>query len=376
VLSEETDTTTNPSSSLFSSYRENELTDNETTTEEEPSTRTEPHTPTSEPEMADSMTKEIGIQKPSDFDGDRKKMQSFVLQCKAYLTINGHIYKTDASKIAFILSFLNEKEAEAWRENYFLSIMKDGDLIFPTLKEFMEKFEEGFKPINRSKDAIHKINVLRQGKKTAEEIVTEFRLLSNQAGYTVSSPADHLHLIDRLQSVLNPSLVRKVLLSPDVPTTIDAWANRAMTIDTTYRQTNEVMERLLGDKKGSKTSQTYSRPSSSNNNNWRKKKEEKDPDAMDVDAMSTEKRAYLMKKGACFKCEKTGHLAKDHDEFVKKEEDKKKKGKETPKKDLKAIHALFSGLSKAEKEELLAMSKGDNEEDEEEEEEETDKKDF
>jgi uncharacterized protein DUF4939 len=258
VLSEETETTTNPSGSLFSSYRETDLTDDKTTTEEEPGNRTEPLTPNPETEMAEAMTKEIGIQKPSNFDGDRKKMQSFVLQCKAYLTINRHIYKTDASKIVFILSFLNEKEAETWRENYYLSIMKNGDLIFPTLKEFMEKFEEGFKPINRSKDVIHKINVLRQGKKTAEEIVTEFRLLSNQAGYTISSPADHLHLIDQLQSILNPSLIRKILLSPDVPTMIDAWANRAMMIDTTYRQTNEVMERLLGDKKGSKSSPTYS----------------------------------------------------------------------------------------------------------------------
>jgi uncharacterized protein DUF4939 len=326
--------------------------------------------------MVDTMTKEIGIQKPANFDGDRKKMQSFVLQCKAYLTINGHIYQTDASKIAFILSFLNEKEAEVWRENYFLSILQDDEsLKFPTFKEFMKKFEEGFKPVNRNKDAIHKINILRQGKKTAEEIITEFRLLSNQAGYTVSSPADHLHLIDRLQSVLNPSLVRRILLSPDVPTTIDEWATRAMTIDTTYRQTNEVMERLLGDKKGHKSTPNYSR-SSSSNNNWRKKKEEKDPDAMDVDTMSTEKRAYLMKKGACFKCEKTGHLAKDHDEFVKKEEDKKKKGKETPKKDLKAIHAMFSGLSKAEKEELLAMSKEDKEEEKDDEEDETEQEGF
>jgi uncharacterized protein DUF4939 len=165
VLSEETETTTNPSGLLFSSYRETDLTDDETTTEEEPGNQTEPLTPNPKTEMAEAMTKEIGIQKPSDFDGDRKKMQLFVLQCKAYLTINGHIYKTDASRTAFILSFLIEKEAETWRKNYYLSIMKNGDLIFPTFKEFMEKFKEGFKPINQSKDTIHKINVLRQGKK-------------------------------------------------------------------------------------------------------------------------------------------------------------------------------------------------------------------
>ena len=39
---------------------------------------------------------------------------------------------------------------------------------------------------------------------------------------------------------------------------------------------------------------------------------------MDIDAMSTEKRITLMKKGACFICEKPGHMAHNHDEYVKK----------------------------------------------------------
>ena len=46
--------------------------------------------------------------------------------------------------------------------------------------------------------------------------------------------------------------------------------------------------------------------------------EKKDNDAMDIDAMSTEKRITLMKKGACFICEKPGHMARDHDKYVKK----------------------------------------------------------
>ena len=74
---------------------------------------------------------------------------------------------------------------------------------------------------------------------------------------------------------------------------------------------------------------------------------------MDVDTMTTEKRTYLMRKGLCFKCEKPGHLSKDCDN----EGDKKGKGKTPQKRDIKAIHALFQGLTKAEQEELLALSK-------------------
>ena len=37
----------------------------------------------------------------------------------------------------------------------------------------------------------------------------------------------------------------------------------------------------------------------------------KDPNAMDIDAMTTEQREEAMKKGLCFRCRKQGHLSKD-----------------------------------------------------------------
>ena len=39
---------------------------------------------------------------------------------------------------------------------------------------------------------------------------------------------------------------------------------------------------------------------------------EKDPNAMDIDLLSVDERAKLMKDGKCFICRQTGHMAKDH----------------------------------------------------------------
>src|SRR6202789_3718207 len=39
---------------------------------------------------------------------------------------------------------------------------------------------------------------------------------------------------------------------------------------------------------------------------------EKDPNAMDIDSLSVDKRNKLMKDGKCFICQQTGHMAKDH----------------------------------------------------------------
>jgi hypothetical protein len=184
--------------------------------------------------------------------------------------------------------------------------------------------------------------------------ITEFRLLTNQAGYANTTASDHLHLIEKLQTVLNTNLVKRVLLLDDVPTTIDKWAEKAIQIDSNYQQTMETLDRLNGDKKSPKNNNAKTNTS----NNWRRKREEQDPDAMDVDTMSTGKRNYLMKKGACFICEEPGRRAKEHDDFVKERDEKKKgKAKVNPqKKDLRALHNLFQGLSKAEKEELLLMT--------------------
>jgi hypothetical protein len=40
-------------------------------------------------------------------------------------------------------------------------------------------------------------------------------------------------------------------------------------------------------------------------------REKRDPNAMDVDFMSTEERTTLMRKGACFRCKKPGHRANE-----------------------------------------------------------------
>ena len=110
----------------------------------------------------------------------------------------------------------------------------------------------------------------------------------------------------------------------------------------------------------------------SNKSGWsnyfdKSNKKERDPDAMDIDRLSPEKRTFLMKKGACFICEEPGHLAKDHDEHKKKEKKKtstrrtEAESSKTPskpsakKRDINKIHALLQALTAEETKELLAL---------------------
>jgi hypothetical protein len=104
----------------FSQWREQEpLSGTTTDTEEGPGYQT-PNEEGPVYETEDTMedlrrevqnAKEFNINKPKPFDGNRKDIQSFILDCRVYLQVNRNIYHNDDSKVAFILSFMNEKEA-------------------------------------------------------------------------------------------------------------------------------------------------------------------------------------------------------------------------------------------------------------------------
>jgi hypothetical protein len=173
-------------------------------------------------------------------------------------------------------------------------------------------------------------------------------------------------LIEKLQRVLNTSLIKKIMLSDNPPTTIDGWVEKAITIDSTYRITMEVLGQKINEDKTRNDKKT-DKPGWTNYFHSRKFKEERDPNAMDVDAMSTEKRAVLMKKGACFICEEPGHIAHDHKEHEKKKKENIRRTTSAPlkKKGVTEIHALLQTLSAEETKELLALQSTGQEKEEE-----------
>lgn len=287
-----------------------------------------------------SHPKEYGIGKPTPFEGDRSKVETFLQECLVYLTINRRVYDTDESKIGFMLSLLTDKEARDWKALYVRKMINSttGELTFPTTNRFIADLQEAFKIEDLTGTAMNKLTLLKQGKKTAEELVTEFRLLAGQAQLDTTTHSDNLHMIRLFRAALNPQLANKILFGDPVPGTIEGWLARAIHLDSNYRMAMAI------------AGKTPNRGNDRNQNrNWFKGNEAKDPNAMDVDAMMTdEKRANMMKRGLCFKCEEPGHLARDC-----------KKKKTPQKKPIREIHALLKVLTKEEKDELVKLQVDD-----------------
>ena len=75
---------------------------------------------------------------------------------------------------------------------------------------------------------------------------------------------------------------------------------------------------------------------------------------MDVDAMSIEGRNEFMKKGACFRCKKPGHLSKDcptKNKIIRIPQEAQKKM--TPREMYKHIQSLTAQLNEEEKTEFF-----------------------
>jgi hypothetical protein len=166
---------------------------------------------------------------------------------------------------------------------------------------------------------VNRLETLRQGKKTVEELNTEFLQIVGQAGMDRKTPSDHVHLIGYYRKMLEPRLSCRILFSDDVPKTINGWMEKVIQFDTNWKMGNLFFNQ---DIKGNPSKQKADTNKSNENACWWRTNERKDPNAMDVDALTMEERGILLRQGKCFCCKKMRHMAKDcPPELLKKKVD-------------------------------------------------------
>jgi len=109
--------------------------------------------PVTEPAYTMSAPKELGLCKPTLFHGDRKQISTFIQECKVYLSVNRAVYTTYEAKIAFILSYMNDKEAKKWKDTYLHSITDKimEDIKLPDIHALHRLIEETFQGLQSRK---------------------------------------------------------------------------------------------------------------------------------------------------------------------------------------------------------------------------------
>jgi Zinc knuckle len=88
---------------------------------------------------------------------------------------------------------------------------------------------------------------------------------------------------------------------------MDGWMETAIQFDTNWRMGSLFFNQ---DMKANSLKKADTNKSNRNTRWWRTS-ERKDPNVMDIDALTMEERGMLLRQGKCFRCKKTGHMAKN-----------------------------------------------------------------
>lgn len=165
---------------------------------------------------------------PEPFSGELGKCRGFVLQCSLVFRRSPQSFPDDASKISYIIGLLRDK-ALRWAE----AIIDEEKIYRYSYDDFLDLFKQTFSPKISEEEAAKKLWTLKQGNRSAAELVIEFRTLAADSGW--NAPA--------LKGAFLHALCEKLkdeLASRDEPDTLDDLIALAIRIDNRLRERNRL----------------------------------------------------------------------------------------------------------------------------------------
>ena len=185
--------------------------------------------------------KELRINPPTHFTGNRDDLDNFIQDCTLYLTLNRAVYETDEKKIIFMLSYMTEGTARAWKEAFVRDIINSPTNDFGSLKQFTIDLKKAFEASDSEGDARAKLRQLKQGKDSVDDYVAQFRILAGKARMT-----DDAALTEYFMEGINTGILQKTFAQEKLPATITEWYERTSRCDSHYRRVQEILGRRRG----------------------------------------------------------------------------------------------------------------------------------
>ncbi|ETW79840.1 hypothetical protein HETIRDRAFT_322448 [Heterobasidion irregulare TC 32-1] len=118
--------------------------------------------------------------KPKDFDGTRSKYREWIYECHMYIFANPTKYDTDKDKTLMVLSYMREGTASLFAQKYYfdreLREYKPTETrkAWGTFKDFLKELAAAFKDESLEQKARQKLFMMRMGKRSADEFVTDY----------------------------------------------------------------------------------------------------------------------------------------------------------------------------------------------------------
>jgi hypothetical protein len=187
---------------------------------------------------------------------------------------------------------VTEGLADTRQNNYVEQTSKDASKAYTSWAAMRTALEQGFKDVNSGKNARDSMTRLSQGNNNVAVYTAAFEDLMAMAGIN-----DDVVLTDLYLNGLDDNIHNALILNSDRLKTLKDHQDRAMII---YGQLKQKRTRGSGLYIPPARQDYVATPGTRAN-----------PIVVNREQLSLEKQAELRKKGACFRCEKVGHLARD-----------------------------------------------------------------
>lgn len=244
----------------------------------------------------------VKVATPEPFDGSPSKTEPFINQLLIYCNGRREEMEDEGDRITFALSWMRGGTAGPWAEQKVKQLSEDSQ----TWESFLKEVRKTFGDSNPSATARHKVDQLKQGSMTAEELVVKFNALKADTGFNDAA------LVDKFEKALNSGLVDTIYRLPEMPTTLKEWQDWAIKLDRQWRQRETAKKLATATQKPSKPTspapifKPFTSTSAVPAVIPAPSQHQPQPVPMDIDSSRKSKAAVM-----CYKCRQLGHIARN-----------------------------------------------------------------
>lgn len=251
-----------------------------------------------------ALHKDIKMNAPEPYGGERSKLKGFLVQLDLYLAFHSSRFSSDTERVLFVVTLL-KGEALNWIEGFVVDYMKyksaSGSVtktmqrgtqeIFLSYAGFVRRIRATFGEVDEVRQAERAIQMLRQ-RGSAATYTAEFQRQAIKTGW--DDRALKAQYYRGLKDAVKDELVKQ-----ERPDNMEELVEQAVNID------NRLYERAL-EKRG-----FYDTNHKRRDHRPARYTEPMELDATDRRELPQQKKQEYMEKKLCFNCGKPGHMARN-----------------------------------------------------------------